>query len=344
MSENLFTGNISGKRHKLSEVVPLRVPYSIGIWPIYACNFRCTYCMMSIPENKRGRYYQNLGKRKMELTLFKKIIDDIKLHQNAHLKTLDFAGMGEPLLHPELPSMIAYAKNAGIADCISVYTNASLLRPKLSERITNAGLDRIRISLQGLDASAYASTSSAKIDFLELKKNIKYLFNHKKHTKVYIKIIDISCNGREDEFVRHFSDMADDLAIEHLEPLFEGVDYEKFNHLPSTTLHGYPIKKVAVCPQPFYKLVIAPNGDCFCCCVIHEDTFIGNCNELILKDIWNGKLLHEIRTKQLSKRKNMINACKKCGLYYSLMSPEDNLDDKCDDIMKRLIDTYNTII
>ena len=72
---------------------------------------------------------------------------------------------------------------------------------------------------------------------------LRYLFNHKKHTKVYIKIIDISCNGREDEFVRHFSDMADDLAIEHLEPLFEGVDYEKFNNSHAMATYAIMRKK-----------------------------------------------------------------------------------------------------
>jgi len=36
-----------GKRNKLKDALPLDTPYMVQFFPIYACNFKCGYCIHS---------------------------------------------------------------------------------------------------------------------------------------------------------------------------------------------------------------------------------------------------------------------------------------------------------
>ena len=36
---------VNRRRRRLAEVIPLDTPYAIAMFPIYACNFKCSYCI-----------------------------------------------------------------------------------------------------------------------------------------------------------------------------------------------------------------------------------------------------------------------------------------------------------
>lgn len=36
---------VNENRRRLVEVIPLDTPYAITVFPIYACNFKCSYCI-----------------------------------------------------------------------------------------------------------------------------------------------------------------------------------------------------------------------------------------------------------------------------------------------------------
>ena len=54
------------------------------------------------------------------------------------------------MLHPDIASMVKYAKKANVADCVNIISNGSLLTKEMSNALIDAGVDNIRISLQGL--------------------------------------------------------------------------------------------------------------------------------------------------------------------------------------------------
>jgi cyclic pyranopterin phosphate synthase len=69
------------------------------------------------------------------------------------MESVRFTG-GEPLLRKELPEMIHHAKRVvGIHD-VAITTNASLLKRRLPELLA-AGMDRVNISLDAIDAEAF---------------------------------------------------------------------------------------------------------------------------------------------------------------------------------------------
>ena len=69
-------------------------------------------------------------------------------------------GIGEPLLNRELPAMIEHAKARGAH--VLFNTNAITLNGRWPAALVDAGLDEIRVSLDGSTAAFAASTRSTR--------------------------------------------------------------------------------------------------------------------------------------------------------------------------------------
>jgi len=88
--------------------------------------------------------------------------------------------------------------------------SGDLLTKEMIDGLAAAGLDRIRISLQGLDADMYKDMSDVVIDFEQFRSNLRYFYEHRGNTKIYIKIMDVSLKERsEAEFLDLFADFAE---------------------------------------------------------------------------------------------------------------------------------------
>ena len=159
-----------GKRTKLADVLPLKTPFVIQIFPIYTCNFSCNYCIFSVDKAKRGFISDKII---MDFDLYKKCIDDIAKFPSK-VKVLRFVGIGEPLLHKNIGDMIKYANSKNIANIVELLTNGSLLTPETSKSLISAGLSRLVISLQGTTKEHYQKISGVNIDFKTFIENLKY--------------------------------------------------------------------------------------------------------------------------------------------------------------------------
>ena len=340
---------VNGARTRLADAIPLAAPYAITMFPIYACNFKCSYCIHSIPIQERSHV---VDQRMMEMDLYKKIIDDIRSFLPAQiqsaqkgstcspvevLRALHFAGLGEPLMHPDIVEMVRYAKEKRVARVVDIVSNGGLLTRDMIDGLVAAGLDRIRISLQGLDADMYKDMSDVVIDFEKFRSHLRYFYEHRGNTKIYIKIMDVSLKERsETEFLNLFADLADEVAVEKLCPLVDDIDYKgdfaqkEFIY----TMNGNLVKNAEICPQPFYTMQINPAGECIPCCTIERPLSVGNCAEQSLREIWNGTALNMFRRKQLERKKNEFPVCRKCSQYKYGMFPEDILDDDAEKILE----------
>ncbi|MBE7470933.1 MAG: hypothetical protein DPW09_18940 [Anaerolineae bacterium] len=65
-----------------------------------------------------------------------------------------FGGLGEPLLHPDLPEMITRAKALGSR--VELITNGTILTERISHQLIEAGLDVLWVSLDGATPESYA--------------------------------------------------------------------------------------------------------------------------------------------------------------------------------------------
>lgn len=325
---------VNGKRTMLSEVIPLSVPYAITFFPIYACNFKCNYCIHSLDIDKR-----NIAVKEalMSIELFEKCIDDIAKFPEK-IKAIHFAGLGEPLLHPNIVDMVKYASQKNVAETIDILTNGSLLTRELSTQLVSSGVNKIRISIQGTNAKKYNEVAGVSIDFDAFLQNIDWLYKNRKDTLLYIKIIDEGLTKSErDEFLYKFGDICDEIAIEYLCPFVENVDYENVvkDYEFNMTMNGNEVPIVEVCPQPFFSLQIYPDGSYVPCCTVEQPIRLGNCKTESIYDIWNGDKLKAFRKMQLKKQKKNNDVCMKCQQYKYSMFPEEVLDKEAEELVKK---------
>ena len=208
MGEEVTEKKYINKRQKLSEILPLEMPFQIGIAPNNLCNFQCFYCVNSLEEERRRK--NGIVMNSMSFENYKLCIDNIQ--KEGHLKVLTLAGMGEPLLHPQIVEMVQYAKEKNVADCVRIITNGSLLSQKMSDGLIEAGLDNLKISLQGIDEEAYWKNAHVKIDYEQYLHNIEYFKRNKKQTIISVKIMDVMVQqkGEKEKFIELFKNICDE--------------------------------------------------------------------------------------------------------------------------------------
>jgi radical SAM protein with 4Fe4S-binding SPASM domain len=314
-----------GERTPLARALPLKTPIVIQLFPVYACNFKCRYCVFSVDKAARGFISDKIT---MDMDLYKKVIDDISAFPEK-VKVLRFVGMGEPLLHNNLPAMIKYAASNNIAHRLEVLTNASLLAPKVSDDLVSAGLSRLVVSLQGTSSRKYQEVSGVNINMESFIGNLEYFYRHRGKTHLHIKIIDYALEGKEDEqnFFHLFGDICDTLGIEHAGPIFPSVDYEPVlrGKNPSLTQFGLPVSKLQICPQPFFTLQVNPDGKVVPCYSIAYPSILGDCNNDSLYEIWKGGRLRQFQRKMLDGVDRVCETCSQCKISGHRLFPEDDI-------------------
>lgn len=323
---------VNKKRENLAQVLPLETPFSLFIDVCNACNFKCKFCAIQTTEVKKFK------KMAMNWDLYKKTIDDLTEFPKP-LKMLRLTANGEPLMNKDLPKMIQYAKEKKIAEHIEIVTNASLLTPELSLAIIDAGLDRIRISIEAIDENGYFNMCNYKIEWQKFIDNLEFFYNHRKQCEVYIKTVDAAVKKIEEKekFYHIFERISDKISIEHVIPIW--TDYKKiykdFDIDTSEGLHGHKIKQVNICPFPFYSFVVNPDGEVTVCCNDWKrGVSIGNISKESVKDIWQGNKYKSFLQGMIKNgRVSNHRTCATCE--YPIYDAVDNLDLYRDDLMQK---------
>lgn len=327
-------------RKRLCEIVPLSAPLSMYIEPTKKCNFRCFYCMHATRDEPCGVFESTGYKCKdMDLKLFNKIVDEIMLFKEQP-KRICFSGLGEPLMNPNLPNMIALLRSSGYTGRIDIITNGSLLTPELGKALVAAGVSRFQISIQGLSSSEYRENCSAKIQFDKFLDNIRFLFKNRKNSSIYIKIIDSMLHSETDKdtFFKLFSPMADQIFIEHLIVMEQQMRNHGDRVDPSKNLNNEPYVLRDVCPVSFYHLQITQEGLAFPCPVpgLPQEFSLGNVNETSLASIWTSKKRTNFLKLQLKKQRYIISPCGTCVACAAIMDENENLDQAAEMILEKL--------
>jgi cyclic pyranopterin phosphate synthase len=114
------------------------------------CNFRCVYCRSADPENYRGRD---------ELLAWEEFDRLAKIFLDLGIQKIRVTG-GEPLVRRGVEDFIGRLSALGVRD-LSMTSNGHQLAEKV-DRLVAAGLRRINISLDSLDAARFESITRTK--------------------------------------------------------------------------------------------------------------------------------------------------------------------------------------
>ena len=324
-------------RTKLETVIPLKVPFVINVDPADTCNFQCKFC----PTGDRALMEKTPGRNHgmMDFALYKKIVDDI-CEFDRPIKVLRLYKDGEPLLNPGLAEMIRYAKERRCAERIDTTTNGVLLDPGKSTELVAAGLDRINISIVGINARQYREFCKCKVDLEKLVENIRHLYKHRKQCEVFVKINgDILSEGDKKKFYGIFGDIADGVYIEHIMACWSGFEIKEVKVNQELGLYGQPIKEIQVCPYVFYSFSINSDGLASLCFLDwSRKLIIGDAKKESVKDIWNGDRLLKYQKMFLQKKRKNHSICGVCGqMSHGL---PDNIDDYAEELLDKLNKRY----
>ncbi|WP_173916655.1 GTP 3',8-cyclase MoaA [Halobacillus sp. Marseille-Q1614] len=120
------------------------------------CNFRCTYCM---PKEIFGDDYSFMPES--ELLSFDEIVRLVEIFARFGTEKVRLTG-GEPLMRKNIDELIYRIKQInGIKD-VAITTNAVFL-VRQAEKLKQAGLDRVNISLDAIEDDVFKETNGRGI-------------------------------------------------------------------------------------------------------------------------------------------------------------------------------------
>lgn len=322
---------------ELKNALPLYTPYVIYIDPCDTCNFHCKFCPSGnreVMKKTKGR-----GHGPMSFEFYKVIIDHLKQFPDP-VKVIRLYKEGEPLLNPRFADMVRYAKESGYCEKVDTTTNGSLLTPERSLEIIDAGLDRINISVEGINAEQYLDFSGYKMNFEKFVENIAFFYEHKKQCEMNIKINgDILTPEQEELFYKTFGNITDGISVERTIEYWPKYNDMLVDYDESVSLLGGKSKEVQVCPYVFYEMCINSDGTYSLC------RFDWN-HAMILgrdmsgwptpKKIWNSITLWNFQLSFLKKERKLLTvlSCPKCGILKQGV-PED-IDPYADEILDNM--------
>ncbi len=288
-------------------------PLYMEISPVGNCNHRCIFCA-----------YDYIGhpNKKLETGRLLKFIDEIAA---CRVKSLLYAGEGEPLLHPDIAQFMTYSKKSGID--VGLFTNGQFMKGELLEEILPL-LTFVRISFNGGSRENYAAIHHVKPEVFDaVVKNIELAVRMKSICKLEADIglqyvllpeninylIDAIKRMRETgvsyfvikPFVQQshlqsyqMKEQFNLSAIEDTLNKAEGLSHEKFKVLiRKVSFENYGKRKYKHCYGTTFISVLNSAGNIATCLPYWDkkEFVFGNIYENTFKEIWFGEKRRKIK-------------------------------------------------
>jgi radical SAM protein with 4Fe4S-binding SPASM domain len=294
-------------------------PFMLQVEPTSLCNLECTLC-------PTGRRELNRPYRHMRLNEFRSIIDDME----RYLLFLVLWDWGEPLMNPELPSMIRCASERGIKTVTS--TNAHFLNDEsYIEELLNSGLTTLIVAVDSVSSDNYEIyRKSGDLDCVlgglsravSIKKRIgsKTLINVR---MVIMKqneheIAAIECMARDagaDVFTVKSLNPSCGIVAKDEELLPTNPQYRRYEYIPGTFER---VRTEAICRRVWTMSNIFSNGDVVPCCYDFDSEMkVGNAFEKPFTQLWNSSAYSDLR-KRIYNDMHSISKCNHCGVNFKL--------------------------
>ena len=254
------------------------------------CNLRCTFCdkLSLLKEGQLGD---------MDMHLYRKIIDEGEKNK---LWGVKLSYRGEPLLNKNVIEMVRYAKEHGVLD-VYFNTNGMLLDERMSEKLIDARLDRISISIEGTDPNEFEKNRiGAK--FSVIKHNTDKLIQLRNKKKVKfpkVRIQTVYFPGQDlKEYKNYWTGRCDEVAA---------VDYKDSSKRVKGTIYDW------ACPQIWQRMTIQWDGTVLFCnnddiCTLSP----GNANRDSIYECWHSEKVKGIRALHRAAMSHKVESCDGC--------------------------------
>lgn len=284
-------------------------PIYVEVSPYGGCNHRCTFC---------GLDYMGYEKKALDYEVLKNTLTNMAKNG---VKSVMFAGEGEPLLFKNLDTIVEHCSKVGIDT--SLTTNFVPLNKKNIQRcIENCSW--IKVSLNAGTAETYAQIHRTnEKDFEKVMKNLKYAIDYREANKLKCTIgAQMLLLPENKDEAKILAQKCKDIGIDYLviKPYsqhlhsettkYENIDYSKMIHIQdelekisdenfNVVFRINTIKKHIEKNQPYSKCYSTPffwgyissDGDVFGCSAhLSDERFsYGNIYKNSFEKIWESQ-------------------------------------------------------
>lgn len=288
-------------------------PSFFSIEPNNTCNLFCPECPAGGGHMLRPSGFMTWETYKLTIS---------QLSRKAIYLTLYF--QGEPFLHPRIFDMIKLAQQKRLY--VSTSTNGHFLDQETCSKIIESGLDKLIISLDGVDQIAYESYRKGG-DFDKVINGINNIVQAKKQHKSKKPFIELQflVLGTNEHQTNDITQLAKKLNVNTLNLKTAQIyDYQKGHTLIPKGESYSRYKKVSPgeyvlksnlpnrCHRMWNGCVITQSGDIVPCCFDKNAKHqMGNINKSTFANIWQSEHYQEFRQSILSNR-TAIEICRNC--------------------------------
>lgn len=281
------------------------------------CNLRCIMC--PIEHSKRKEIMNN--------ETFAKILETLQPYLY-NQKFLSLCGLGETLIDKNTCEKIKIAKKKGFGG-IGIYTNGTLLSEKRSEKLLEAKLDSLIISIDGFTSKTQEAIRIGS-NLNEIISNVEHFIalrreKNKAKTRIIIRFSRQELNKHEENDFYNFwksrieSSYNDSFLFYDVHNF--GGNALNFNDTLSDNLLNR-IRKLK-CPVINERLMINSDGSvCFCCGDQFGHYDIGNVLDNDPIKLYNSK--YYIHYRESMRKGEILNLelCKNCSIPHSIATKE----------------------
>jgi len=298
----------------LSRSVHWGMPISISVEPTTSCNLSCPECPSGLKKFTRPT-----GK------ITRENFETILQQMGSALVYITFYFQGETLLHSQFADFVRLAKERKIV--VATSTNAHYLDKKMSEELIMSGLDRLIISLDGVDADTYVKYRRGG-DFEKVIANIKSMVQLRKehqasHPFLELQFLVLKHNEHQIEDIKKLGkDLGMDKVVLKTAQVYEfeeGNDFipdlDKYARYQKQDDGKYRIKNKLpnYCFRMWSGCVLTWDNQVVPCCFDKDAEYkFGSINELNFTSIWKGDDYSNFRD-QILRNRSEIEICRNCS-------------------------------
>ncbi len=275
---------------------PLQLDFEINS----SCNLRCGFCI-------HGN--ELVERRTLPRDLYMKAILEGEKYGLVSVK-LNY--INEPLIVSNLPDMIAFAKKHGV---LNVYfaTNGTLLTESMSERLIDAKLSKLMVSLDAATPETFEVMRQSK-KFGLIVENIKRFIAMRdamglSWPLVRVNFLKTHLNIHEvDQFTEQWDGIADMLGFQDQVgmPGIEN-DWVEASSTMRQPLNGFR------CSFPFKLMVIDSGGQILPCCTFSgREIAVGNIRDMAIAEAWNHPRVRWLRELHEEEKWREFETCAHC--------------------------------
>lgn len=284
------------------------MPAIYQIEPTNDCNLDCVMC----PSRDIPR------KTYMTLDMFRRVIDEIV----DYARGIRLNYLGEPLLHPHVIDMIAYAKTQSRAK-VTLFTNATLLTHKMSVDLVRSGLDEIVFSVDGATPSTFQQIRRQS-KYEDVVRNIEdfLLFKDGRKPCASVNFVKLTVNEPEAKLVKdHWGNYGCEVQYSSVCTWSGQLGIDDLSDNGSKGVKTSSDR--CPCAELWYKAVINASGNVLLCCndfsSVHS---LSNVKDQTIMAIWNGDTIREARASHLGKQFQYLQLCSRCNDWSTVKDME----------------------